>query len=234
MPVPSRAWFPASLSERATWFQNFATQFAILAPTLNFDAGQVLNVQNDNETVQWLAQVDVQINNYEKQMNAYRKEMLEGPNFAPNVNLPLPPVYPVPGPPSDPGIFIRLIELVDRIRVAGNYSTDDGEALGIIPSKPAALIPNELQPDPTLTALPGNVIEIAFKRGKTEGIDVEIEVDNSGTWEHAGKFFKSPGELVIPQNTIASARSVNLRARYLLDNKPVGLYSEIDMISTIP
>lgn len=234
MPVPSRNWFPASLSERATWFQNFATQFAILAPTLNFDAGQVLSVENDNETVQWLAEVAVMVDHYEKAMTAYRKEMLEGPNFAPNVTLPVPPVYPVPGPPSDPGIFIRLIELVDRIRVAGNYSTDDGEALGIIPSKPADLIPNELQPDPSLTALPGNVIEVAFKRGKTEGIDVEIEVDNSGTWEHSGKFFKSPGEIVIPQNTQATARSVKLRARYLLDNKPVGQYSEIDQISTIP
>lgn len=234
MPVPSRNWFPASLSERATWFQNFATQFAILAPNLNFDAGIVTQVENDNETVQWLAEVAVMVDNYEKQMTAYRKEMLEGPNFAPNVQLPPPPVYPVPGPPSDPGIFFRLIELVDQIRVRPNYSSDDGEALGIIPSKPADLIPNELQPNPSLTALPGNVVEVAFVRGKTEGIDVEIDVDNSNSWEHAGKFFKSPGEIVIPQNTQGTARSVKVRARYLLDNKPVGLYSEIDQISTIP
>ncbi len=234
MPIPSRTWFPGSLSERATWYQNFNTQFAIVGPGLGFTPAEVAAVSEDNDIIQWLAQVDVMVEHYDKGMNAYRREMLEGASGKPGVVLPPPPVYPTPVPTGDAGVFERLIALVERIRVAPDYTEEDGELLGIVPTKPADLNPNDLQPNPSLTALPGNVIEVAFKRGRTEGIEVDIEVDNSGSWEHAGKFFKSPGEIVIPQNTISSARSVKVRARYLLDNKAVGQYSEIDQISTIP
>lgn len=234
MPVPSSAWFPSALADRAAWFQNFATQFGIIGMPLGFTMADVTAVNDDNDAVQWMATVAVSVNAYEKSMTQYRRLMLEGNIGDPPVAIPAPPTYPAPVPVIDPAVYARLINLVDRIRVVPDYTQEDGELLGIVPSKPANIIPNELQPNPSLTALPGNVIEVAFTRGKTEGIDVEMEVDNSGSWEHVGKFFKSPGEIVVPQNTQATARSVKVRARYLLDNKPVGQYSEIDQISTIP
>jgi len=234
MPVPSSTWFPSSLADRASWFQNFATQFGIIGMPLGFVMADVTAVNDDNAAIQWMAEVAVAVDAYEKSMTQYRRLMLEGNIGSPPVAIPAPPVYPMPVPVIEPGVYARLINLVERIRVMPDYTQEDGELLGIVPTKPADLIPNELQPNPSLTALPGNVVEVAFTRGKTEGIDVEIDVDNSNSWEHAGKFFKSPGEIVIPQNTQATARSVKVRARYLLDNKPVGLYSEIDQISTIP
>lgn len=234
MAVPSPAWFPSSLSERATWFQNFASQFAIVGPTLGFLPADVTAVNADNDAVQWLATVAVQVTNYEKAMTQYRKLMLEGEIGKPGVDLPAPPVYPAGAPTVDAGIFARLVSLVERIRVVPTYTTEDGALLGINPIPTPGVVPNELQPNPKLAALPGNVVEFTFTRGKTEGIDIEIEIDNAGSWENAGRFFKSPGQIVIPQNTLATARSVKMRARYLLDNSPVGQYSEIDVISTIP
>ncbi len=234
MPVPSNAWFPTALADRAAWYQNFTIKFAQLAPQLGFDPGEVTLVEADNTLIQWLLQVTGEVDTFDKGVSTYRKLMLESPIGTNGITAPPVFAYPTPLPTADAGVFARLISLVDRIRVSGNYNEEDGELLGIVPSKPADLKPNELQPNPSLTALPGNVVEVAFTRGKTEGIDVEIDVDNSNSWEHAGKFFKSPGEIVIPQNTQATSRLVKLRARYLLDNKPVGLYSETDQISTIP
>lgn len=234
MPIPSNSYFPYSLAERALWFQNFANQFAAIAVSLGFQISDIDQVNDDNDAVQWMAQNAAAVDAFEKSLTAYRKEMLEANPGSPVVALPPLPTYPAPVPAVDPGIFARLIALVERIRSATDYTKEDGELLGIVPAKPADIAPNDLQPDPSIRALPGNVLEVSFKRGKTEGITVDIELDNSGTWEHAGKFFKSPGEINIPQNLQATARSVKVRARYLLDNSAVGQYSEIDLVSTMP
>jgi hypothetical protein len=232
--VPSKTWFPQALQERAAWYQNFTTQLAILAAGLGFTPAEVADVQADNDAFQFLAQVALEVESYDKAMTAYRKLTLEGENGKTGGELPLPPTYPVTPPTVDPGLFERLVTLVERIRVAPAYTPEDGAALQIIPSKPADLIPEEIKPDPSLKAFPGNVIQADFVRGKTDGIEIQYQVDNSGTWENAGRFVKSPAMINIPENGQATARSVQVRARYVIGNTAVGQYSDTDNISTIP
>ncbi|HMO80186.1 MAG TPA: hypothetical protein PKD24_05295 [Pyrinomonadaceae bacterium] len=231
--IPSRKWFPASLAEQAGWFQNFSNQFAVLAPSLGFTPADVAAVQADNAAIQWMARNAGAMRSFDRAMVAYRNHVLTAKNGAPAATLPTPPVFGAV-PEVDPGIFERLSDLVKRIRAAPSYSEEEASALGIVPAKPEGLVTSETRPNIRSTTLPGNVVKIAFKRGRTEGISVEMDVDNTGTWEPAARFYKSPGEIAIPQNAQATARSVKLRARYLLDNRPAGQYSEIETISTVP
>jgi hypothetical protein len=232
--IPSKSWFPSSLADQAAWYQNFMIQLAVLADELGVDAMEVGQVEADNAAFQFLASMALQIDSYASSMRAYRKEILEGKIGKPGIELPLPPAYPPTPPTVDAGIFERLVNLVERIRVAPNFSAEDAAALKILPSKPPKPIPNEMQPNPSLQALPGNVVEVKFVRGQSDGIDVQYQLDKDGIWVDAGRFLKSPAVLTLPQNVQATARSVEVRARYVLNNSPVGQYSDTDNISTIP
>ena len=106
--------------------------------------------------------------------------------------------------------------------------------LGILPSTPVAPIPGDMQPTLKLAAQPNSVVEVKFVRGDATAVSLEMKIDNAATWSDAGTFYKSPAELKIPDNPDHLPRSVQLRARYVEGNTPVGLYSQVDSVSTVP
>lgn len=233
MVVPSHKWFPQSLAERAAWFQNFASEFENLGTGLGFTAPEIADVTADNISVQQLAQWAVTVDSFSKGMTAFRREVLEGNDGDPPASLPTPPDF------SDativnPGIFERLDKLVKRIRVAPNYSEEEGQQLGIIGPKSDPIAPGTHPPVLKLTALPANVVNVDFKRGSSDGIQVQTQLDNSGTWTTVGTYFKSPAAVTIPEGPNGLPRSVQVRARYVDGNTPVGDYSAVETISTIP
>lgn len=232
--VPSQRWFPQSNAQRAAWFNNFATQFAALMAHLGFVAADVTAVENDNDVVQYGFEEGQNADNYADAVRSYRKQITEGDIGDPT------PVWPaapnILDPPIVPtGIFERLDNLVKRIRVAPNYTNDDGLLLGIVgtASPGQESLENE---SPTLKAkaVPGNVVQVDFIRGKSDGIAVETQIDNSIDWTSAGSFFKSPAELPIPAGPNNLPRAVRLRARFLDGNKPVGNFSDTVNVVTTP
>lgn len=232
--VPNPKWFPAALGARADWFNNFYVQFAIIAIELGFVLSDVTTLEADNQMMQFLVDANDQMNSVIDGSRQFRMVMTEGTVGSPE------PIWPTQFAGSPPlpmvaaGIFERLDNLVKRIRVSPTYSPEIGALLGIIPSKAPDVAPNDMKPDPSLRAMPGNIVEADFVRGKTDGIDIQMMIDKSEHWENAGRFFKSPAVLNIPQNTENLPRSVQIRARYLIGNSPVGQYSDIDSIATIP
>ena len=65
-------------------------------------------------------------------------------------------------------------------------------------------------------------------------IAIETKLDNAETWTEAGKFYGSPAELVIPENPDGLPRAVQLRARYIDKNTPVGQLSDVITTATKP
>ncbi len=221
------------MQERAAWFQNFSVQFSQVAASLGFLPAVVTAVAADNDDVQFVASATVEIDAYAAAFRQYRNILLEGnvgeptPNFPPN---------PTIGPSAQvaTGIFERLDELVKRIRVAPAYTNDVGALLGILPPVVNGFLPDEMQPKLKAVAMPGSVVQVSFVRGQTDGVLVETKLDNIETWTDAGRFFKSPAELVIPQNPANLPRAVQVRARYVNGDKPVGQFSTIVSTSTQP
>jgi hypothetical protein len=82
--------------------------------------------------------------------------------------------------------------------------------------------------------MPGSVVNVSFKKKFTNGIRVEIQVDNAATWSDAGRYYESPAELVIPENPQNLPRSVQVRARYVEGNTAVGQYSQTATVATQP
>src|SRR5690606_4513340 len=105
--IPSNTWFPQSLSERAAWYQNFATQFSDLATGLGFLPADVTAVDSDNITLQALATWTVGVEAYSKAATAFRKEITQG-----DVGSPAPVL---PDSPDFPDITIALPGLYERL-----------------------------------------------------------------------------------------------------------------------
>jgi hypothetical protein len=238
MPIPSVKWYPQSLQERAAWFDNLALRFAQVAPGLGFLPADVVIVQTDNTCFQDLASGREQLDAFVEAVTAYRRNVCEGNVGDPTPVFPTAPtITPAELPPT--GIFQRLIELVARIRVAPTYTPEIGALLGIIPSSASTsgtgsgTDDGDLKPVLKANAMPGNVVEVKFTRGHTDGIDVEIKVDNAPAWSSGGRFFKSPAALNIPDGT-GLPHSVQIRARYLDGNDPVGQNSDTVNVVTTP
>ena len=66
-----------------------------------------------------------------------------------------------------------------------------------------------------------------------DGIWLETNVDDGG-WTYVDKFAKSPAIVNVPDNPANTPRGVQLRARYMDGNSPVGDWSAISTSCTEP
>lgn len=228
--LPSKKWFPTSLQERAAWFDNFNIQFGTVGASLGFTAADVTSVGNDNQIVQFVATAAVELEAYREAVRQYRLIMLEGKI---GETVPAFPANPTFAPPTGipTGIFERLDNRVKRIRTSANYTAEIGALFGIIPVKPTPVPPDQMQPKLKAIAMPGSVVQVSFVRGLTDGVAIEMKLDN-GAWADAGRFFKSPAEITVPQNAQSLPRSVQLRARYVEGNTAIGQFSAVVSTAT--
>lgn len=232
--IPSNRWFPSSLQERAAWFANFTKQFASVGASLGFTPAEVLAVQDDDSVFEFLASTAVQLDAFRAAVQQYRTIITEGNIGDPTPAFPANVTFALPGP-IPTGIFQRLDDNVKRIRTATTYTDEIGALLGILPVSPTGPQPEvAMQPTVKTVTLPGSVIQVKFVRGNTDGVVIETKIDNADMWSDAGKFFKSPAELVIPENPTNLPRSVQIRARYVDGNTPVGQFSPIVTTATQP
>lgn len=149
------------------------------------------------------------------------------PKFPANVAL----APPFPLQPA--GAFVRLDAIVRRVRAAAAYTGETQAILQLAPRRASRTALHEMAPAITATALPGNRVQVAFIRGRASGLYIETNVDREG-WQAADKIVVSPGVITVPRNEAETPRGVVIRARYLERNDPVGKWSNIATVQTIP
>ena len=233
--IPSPAYFPTSLQERAAWYDNFNTVLQPIGASLGLSVGDLTQIAADNAMMQFLATFDVSVSEYASAVRSYRRVVTEGVIGEPAAVFPadLTPTVPATVPT---GLFERLDGFVRRIRVAPAFTLVVGVQLGIVRQRTdieAVVVGTE---QPTITAMPqpGSVVNVKFVRGKSDGIFIETQLDNQLTWDAAGRYLKSPAVISIPKNPDNLPRNVQIRARYLDGNDPVGDWSQIETVQTIP
>ena len=230
--IPSKRWFPTTLVDRAAWIDNFAKQFAIIAPSLGFSAADVTSMTQDAEDFRALASATTAAEAFMAAIRGFRVSVSEEKVGSPQPVFPTLMLTPPPnGVPA--GIFQRLDERVQRIRTAAAYTDEIGALLGIIPAGSRSIVESELVPQIKASTMPGNIVEIRFARGDTDGLFVQIKLDKDGDWSTVGRFMRSPAVIEVPDGT-GAPRSVQIRARYLIGNDPVGQNSNLINVVTTP
>lgn len=230
--IPSKRWFPLSITERAAWINNFARQFEAVALSLGFSAADIDSMNQDAEDFRTLARAITSADAFMSALRAFRISLTEEKVGSPK------PVFPTltltPPPNNVPaGIFQRLDERVRRVRAAPAYTDEVGALFNILPGKSQSIAESELVPRIRAFTLPGNIVQVRFTRGDTDGIFLQTRLDKEETWYDAGRFVRSPASIMIPDGT-GAPRAVQIRARYIIGNDPVGLNSDIVNVVTMP
>ncbi len=231
--VPSHKWFPQSLAERAGWYGNFNNNIQTIGASVGFAPGELDSINKDTENIVYVARAAVQVEAYAKAINQYRKAFTEGDIGDATPEFPADPGFVLPHPAQSAGAFERLDNYVRRIRAAPTYTDAMGSLLGIIPRQRELAAPDEAAPELTAKVSPGNEVTVKFVRGRSDGIHIEANVDGGG-WTDMGRFVKSPAVFIVPQNEGGTPRGVEIRARYLNGNDPVGDWSDSVTVQTIP
>lgn len=232
MTIPSSKYFPSSLQDRAAWYDNFNTQMQALGLTFGFVAGDLTDLDHDNMDMQFLATSAVTMEAYDDAVRTYRRVITEGnigdpaPTFPADISLSLPKSIAT-------GMFERLDNMVKRIRVAPNYTPETGALLGIATSGGGGQPIDAFPPKLTAAVDPGNIVEVKFTKGPSDGIYIETNVDNGG-WTFTEKAVKSPAVFSVAANTDNTPRGVEIRARFLDGNIAVGDWSDVVTVQTIP
>jgi hypothetical protein len=126
-----------------------------------------------------------------------------------------------------------LNDLVARIRTAPGYTAETASLLGLTlpggPTLPIGAIP------PVLKAAvdPGNIVQVRFVRGFSDGVLLQTNVDGGG-WTDRGVRRRSPAVFAVEANEANTPRGVQIRARFLEADSPVGDWSQIETVQTIP
>lgn len=233
--IPSRAWFPQSLQERAAWFDNFKTQFASVSVNLGFTAADVTAVTDDNAAFQFLAQTAVSLDAYKEAVRQYRIILTEGNIGDPDPAFPPNPTFNPPLPGVATGIFERLDDLVKRIRVAPNYTAETGALLGIIPKKPDSISPVDLKPAIKAgESVGGYKFDVNVTRLGMEAFKVQIQKNGNAAWSDAAFATNNPVEVTITPTTPGQPERILVRAILLQKNQPVGQPSDPTYVTVNP
>jgi len=232
--IPSRTWFPGNLQDRAAWFQNFVTNFAPIASTLGFSAGEITAIQSDNEDFQSIAVTTVALDTFASAVRAYRISLTEGDIGDPQPKF---PTESFAAPPNDrpAGMFERLDSYVKRIRVAPAYTPEIGELLGIVPGTPASIGEGDLKPVIKAGLSNANYqFMVDVTRLGQPAYKVEIQRQGSPVWTDAAFATNNPCLVTVTPTTPNQPERILVRAVLMKDNQPVGIPSDPTYVTINP
>ncbi len=226
-------WLPMTQAQRLIWLQNFALKFALYVGTAGITAGDVTQVNNWLATYQWMLNRKEQIATVSQDLTAWFNIYSDGPEGTPLGPFPTAPVYPAVPPLFTPtaGMWVQLVRLVERTRNSAGFTEAMAEDLGVVPgSTPPAL------GDPTFIAiaLPNNEVRIEWVKGSATGVIIESQRADETTWTVLGSDTTSPFTDSRPALVAGQPEVRRYRLRYLVNDVPVGNYSAIVSVTTIP
>ena len=212
-------YLPASDADRVIWLNNFAAKFAPVAVPLGFVAADATAVTNDAVMFAYLIGQVESFTTAKEQRVKYKNLIKDGPIGEPGGVVPSGPTVPAPPTLVLPGIFPRISFLVQRIKVAPNYTDAIGSDLGIIGAE-QVVDSGELKPVVKL-ALKGGQVEVQWAKGKTNG--VRIESDKGSGWQ-----FLAVDSVphYVDTTPITTAGTWRYRAIYIIADELVGQWSD--------
>lgn len=228
-------WLPTREGERLIWLENFALKLVDYIGTAGIVLADSTFANNCATAYAWIIARSEQMKTETQNVNKYKNTLADGPEGTPLGAYPAAPTYPAaPATVMTAGIFAQIVRLVDRIKNTTGYTTAMGEDLGIENPVPDPSDPMTAQPTGNAIALPGSQVQIEWVKAGFTGVVVESQRGAETGWTLLGTDFIAPyvdnrAPLVAGQPEVRK-----YRLRYLDGDSPVGLYSDIIVVTTIP
>ena len=226
-------WLPTTQAARLVWLQNFALKIGVYVGTAGIVAQDATNANGWRDVYQWIINRSEQLNTTRQDVNEWKSIFADGPLGTPLGAYPVAPVFPAPPGPFVPtaGMFEQVVTLAERIRNTAGYTTAIGEDLGIV--GPGS-VPVLGDPECTATAQPNSEVLLAFVKGISDGVIVESQRAGETAWTLLGTDRFSPYLDGRPPLVAGQPEVRRYRIRFLDGDTPVGNYSAVVTVTTVP
>ena len=226
-------YLPQNNWERAAWAQNFMRQFAEIAPEYGFSADEAAKVSAACETLVYAVRLAHEAKMFSKACTSFRDSALMSREKKPLTV----PVFVAPAAPAvlgEPDALRYLQKIVRRLKAQANYSSPVGIVLRIVAPESAVSTANARPPKFKGLALPNSVVRLDWRKGKFEGVIVYGQYAGETQWTEIGRDLHSPFiDTRLPREP-GKPEARRYRMIYMLKDEPVGDYSYIVDVSTIP
>jgi hypothetical protein len=214
-------YLPYSDQDRVGWLNNFAQKFPVYAALLNLTS-EVSWVTNDAVMLAYIVGRVEFFTAGKEQLVNFKNLLRNGP-IATVPAVPVMPVSTVTAPTTNvaPGIFVRIPQLVQRIKNSAAYTEAIGKDLGIIG---AEIIDDFTVLKPKIKVVPakgGTAVEIQWAKGKADSI--YIEADRGTGWQFLAI---DTVPHYIDNAPITAPATWKYRAQYLVNDERVGEMSD--------
>ena len=223
-----RRFYPNSRDARRSWHDNWAGKLPSIAVKYGISAAVLAEVAADNAWMQYWCQFRTNADAQSQALTRYFNTVAgDDPNEAQPaaVSWSLSAGVPAEVPP---GIENRVYEIADQILGDMDYSSADGELVGIVasdtptsPTQPG----DPVSPVYTLVTLAEFALQATFQKLGHNAVKFQFR-HKGGNWIDAGVLLNSPGSFTVAPQTPGTAEQIEVRAIYLLGNLEVGVYSD--------
>jgi len=226
-------WLPDREAERLIWIQNAALKLNVWVGTAGIVAADVTFANGVRDSYLWIINRSEQINTVKQDINEWKRIFSDGPIGTPLGAFPVAPVYPAVPPLFTPtgGMFDQIVAIMERIRNTVGFTTAIGEDLGIMP--PAGGVPLG-DPVLELIALPNSDVRVNWAKRSADGLLVESQRAGEATWTVLGTDNNSPYLDARPPLVAGQPEVRRYRGRYIVNDDPVGNYSAVASVTTVP
>jgi len=226
------SWLPRGQAQRLIWLQNFVLKLNVYVGTAGIVAGDVTTVTLYRDFYQWILNRSEQIGTLAQDINVWKSNLADGPLGTPLGSAPGAPVFPiVPAGTPVAGIFVLIVQLAERIRNTAGITQAILEDLGIVGADSVPVLDD---PTFTVTSLPNSQERLDFVKSFSDGVLVESQVGDETTWTLLGTDRFSPYLDARPPQVAGVPEVRRYRIRYLDGDTPVGNYSAVVTVTTIP
>jgi len=216
---------PLNDREKAIWLSNFSLKLSNVGASLGVLLTEVSATKKDADYFKWMLEIVEIFKTETNECIKYKDILRSGPLGTPLGASPTVPTLPVTPAVVPAGIFVRVKALVQRIKNHPNYTEAIGKDLGIIGAE-QSILPNEMKPTLKLL-LTGGFVEIQWTKGQAGSIRIEklINMDTKFSLLTIATIPNTFDRTPINETAIWKYRAI-----YMLNDEPIGQYSDIAQI----
>jgi len=218
-----KSYLPSTDHDKVVWLNNFATKFTVLSPSLGFVAADITSVNNDAAMFAYLITLVETFTTEKEERVNYKNLIRSGPIGTVGVFPTMPAISAAPvSVPA--GVFLRIANIVQRIKAHTNYTEAIGRDLGIIGAEQTLDIA-AMKPVLKLQTS-GWHIEVQWVKDHADAI--RIEVNRGAGWQFlAIDTMPNYTDSSITENHI----TLQYRAMYIIHDELVGQWSDVASIT---
>ncbi len=222
---------PTKENERIAWSLNFEQELPALASVLGFTNAEQTALLQDSAAMRHAILFAQGAAAFSKAGTAFKNGMLGG------TQTPIVPTFtPPPSPPApvEAGIIERLSKAMNTAKLSSGYTETIGEMLMIATVPTDSTIPPDAKTTVSPTSMTGSIVRLDWTKGKFDGVFIDSERNDETAWTRLDFDMRSPYEDIRAPLVAGKPEERRYRLRYFIDNQPVGAWSDMITVITLP